>query len=74
MKILDVLRKLGILRFGGQAAVYRNATERPAAFMMDGVFDDEKDLCHRSPKSPELPRIKRSSDRGGSSYTAPDFD
>ena len=44
VKILDVLRKLGIVRFGAKAAVYHNAQERPTGFMMDDVFDAEKDL------------------------------
>ena len=44
MKLLDLLRKLGILRFGGQAATYRDARERPAELQMDDVFDARKDL------------------------------
>jgi hypothetical protein len=44
MKLIDWLRKLGILRFGGEAAVYRNAKDRPLSFQMDGVFDSEKDV------------------------------
>ncbi len=74
MRILDLLRKLGILRFGGKAAVYRNSAERPTSFMMDGVFDDEKDLKGNPPESAGLPRLKRSDGHGASSYSAPDFD
>jgi hypothetical protein len=44
VKILDTLRKLGILRFGAKAAVYRDAKSRPIEFMMDDVFNAEKDL------------------------------
>jgi hypothetical protein len=51
MKILDLLRKLGILRFGAESAVYKDATQRPASLQMDGVFDSEKDLVGR--KDPE---------------------
>ena len=47
MKLLDILRKLGILRFGAEGAVYTNATERPASLQMDGVFDSKKDLVTR---------------------------
>lgn len=47
MTLLDILRKLGILRFGAEGAVYRNAAERPAALQMDGVFDSKKDLVTR---------------------------
>ena len=54
MKILDVLRKLGIVRFGAKAAVYHNAQERPTEFMMDDVFDAEKDLVGQASKSSDV--------------------
>ena len=44
MKFIDLLRRLGILRFGAEGGVYRNATERPASFQMDDVFDSNKDV------------------------------
>lgn len=44
MKVLDVLRKLGILRFGAEAGTYTKATDRPASLDMEEVFDSEKDL------------------------------
>ena len=44
MKLIDWLRKLGILRFGAEAGVYRNAKERPISFQMDDVFNSEKDV------------------------------
>ncbi len=44
MKLLDVLAKLGILRFGTKAAVYRSGTERPAELMMDDVLNADRDL------------------------------
>jgi hypothetical protein len=44
MTLIDWLRKLGILRFGAEAAVYRNAKDRPLSFQMDGVFNSEKDV------------------------------
>ena len=47
MKLLDLLAKLGILRFGTKAAVYKSGTDRPAEFMMDGVFNAERDLVSR---------------------------
>jgi len=50
MTLIDWLRKLGILRFGAEAAVYRNAKERPLSFQMDGVFDSEKDVIDFSKK------------------------
>ena len=44
MKLLDLLAKLGILRFGARAATYSSAKDRPAEFMMDDVYDAERDL------------------------------
>lgn len=44
MGILDILAKLGILRMGGTAATYKNAKDRPAELMMDGVFDSRRDM------------------------------
>jgi hypothetical protein len=47
MALLDILRKLGILRYGAEAGVYTNAAERPTSLQMDDVFDPEKDLVTR---------------------------
>ena len=44
MKILDLLAKLGILRFGTKKAVYHSAKDMPAEFLMNDVFDAERDL------------------------------
>ncbi|OGT89172.1 MAG: hypothetical protein A2286_08990 [Gammaproteobacteria bacterium RIFOXYA12_FULL_61_12] len=44
MKILEILAKLGILRYGATAATYTSAKDRPVEFMMDGVFNAERDL------------------------------
>lgn len=44
MKLIDWLRRLGILRFGAEAAVYHDAKERPISFQMDGVLNSEKDV------------------------------
>jgi hypothetical protein len=48
MKLLDLLRKLGVLRFGAETGTYTKATERPASLQMDGVFDSRKDLVTRA--------------------------
>ncbi len=50
MKPIDWLRKLGILRFGGEAGVYRNAKERPLGFV-DGEFDSKKNAIDLGKKS-----------------------
>jgi len=47
MKILDVLRKLGILRYGAKAGTYTSMKDRPAEFFMEGVFNAEKDLVNQ---------------------------
>ncbi len=47
MKLLDLLRKLGILRFGAETGTYTNAADRAASLQMDGVFDSRKDLVTR---------------------------
>lgn len=47
MKLLDILRKLGILRYGAQAGVYTSAKDCPSSFMMDDVYDEKKDLVTR---------------------------
>jgi len=47
MKILDILRKLGILRYGTKAATYTSAKDMPAEFLMDDVYNAEKDLTTR---------------------------
>ena len=44
MKLLDILAKLGILRFGAKAAVYKSGRDRPIEFMSDDVFNAERDL------------------------------
>ena len=48
MKLLDLLAKLGILRFGGKAAVYRSGAERPTEFMMDDVMNADRDLTTKA--------------------------
>ncbi len=47
MKLLDILSKLGILRYGTKAAVYRSARDRPIEFMDQGVLNAERDLTTR---------------------------
>jgi hypothetical protein len=47
MKIVDVLRKLGILRYGVKTGTYTGMKDRPAEFFMEGVFNAEKDLVNR---------------------------
>lgn len=44
MKLLDLLAKLGILRFGTKKAVYHSAKDMPAEFLMHDVMKAERDL------------------------------
>ncbi|MFO7536319.1 MAG: hypothetical protein R6X19_11695 [Kiritimatiellia bacterium] len=58
MSLLDILRKLGILRYGATKATYTNATERPTELMMDGVFNADKDLINAKKKESPPPADK----------------
>lgn len=51
MTLLDWLRKLGILRFGAEGAVYHNATERPLSIQEDDIFNSETDAVHFGKKT-----------------------
>ena len=55
MNITDWLRKLGILRHGAVKATYRGGRERPEEFMMDNVFDADKDLLRKGPPGQKPP-------------------
>lgn len=44
MKLIEWLNKLGIVRWGGTAGVYRNAVERPLELQDPGVFNARRDL------------------------------
>lgn len=51
MKLLDWLRKLGILRFGAEKATYRDARDRPMSLQSDGVFNSKKDVIDLDKKT-----------------------
>jgi hypothetical protein len=44
---LDILRKLGIVRYGAKAGTYRGAADQPDELFMDDVYDSSKDLVHK---------------------------
>lgn len=44
MNFIDILRKLGILRFGTKTGTYTSAKDMPAEFLMDGVYNADKEL------------------------------
>jgi len=41
---MDLLRKLGVLRWGAKGYSYKNGKEIPAEALMDDVYDAQKDL------------------------------
>lgn len=55
MSLMDVLRKLGIVRMGAVSGTYRNAKERPIELQMDGVFDAKKDLINSPAEQKKAP-------------------
>jgi hypothetical protein len=55
MTLMQWLNKLGILRWGGKAAVYHNALERPIELQQAGVFNAERDLMFGGEKKPAKP-------------------
>lgn len=44
MKILDILAKLGILRFGTKKATWTSGKDLPEEFLMNDVFNAKRDL------------------------------
>ncbi len=48
MTLLDVLAKLGILRFGTKKAVYKSGVDRPAELLMDDVYNADRDLTTKA--------------------------
>ncbi len=55
MSLLDVLRKLGILRMGAVSGTYHNAKERPIELQMEGVYNAKKDLVNPPADPPKAP-------------------
>lgn len=42
MKLLEILRKLGILRYGAAAGTYTSAKDAPQGLVGDAYFDSRK--------------------------------
>ena len=58
MNLIDILRKLGILRFGTCKGTYSSGKDMPDGMPMDDVYDSKKDLMFqkdlsKSTKNPE---------------------
>ena len=45
--MLNLLRKLGILRYGTKSYKYTSGRDMPARALMDDVYDEEKDLVNK---------------------------
>ena len=62
-KIIDVLRKLGILRYGKAKGTFTSAKDKSDELTFDRVYDAKKDQVHKEDvaKAAEAARkIKRS--------------
>ena len=44
MNLIDILKKLGILRYGAVKGTYSSAKDMPSELLMDDVYDAKKDL------------------------------
>ena len=47
MKMVEWLRKLGILRYGVKSGTYTSAKDMPPELFMEDVYDAQKDLVHK---------------------------
>ena len=47
MEFMNLLRKLGIVRYGAKSGTYTSAKDMPTEFLMEGVYNADKDLVHR---------------------------
>jgi len=57
-KIIDILRKIGVLRYGTKKGTYRSVREMPAELFMADVYDAKKDLVTKKDIETALKKIK----------------
>jgi hypothetical protein len=62
MKLLDVLRKLGVFRSGSFSGTYKSGKDMPSEMLMDDVYDSKKDLVNK--KDIENVKSKMTSKKG----------
>jgi hypothetical protein len=62
MKLLDVLRKLGVFRSGSFSGTYKSGKDMPSEMLMDDVYDSKKDLVGK--KDIEKVKSKIASKKG----------
>lgn len=46
-RLVLVMRKLGILRYGTKSYKYTSGKDMPARALLDDVYDEEKDLVNK---------------------------
>jgi len=63
MSFLDVLRKLGIVRYGAKAATYTSGKDMPVEFLLDDVYNAKKDLTTREDVARVADTLKKSGGR-----------
>ncbi len=63
MSFLDVLRKLGIVRYGAKAGAWTSGKDMPAEFLMDDVYDAKKDLTTKQDVDRVAEALKKSGGR-----------
>ncbi|MEI7603533.1 MAG: hypothetical protein WCJ19_00765 [bacterium] len=59
MKIIDILRKLGIIRFGSVGGTYTSYKNRPDELMFDNVYDAKKDRINKDDIKNVVKKIKK---------------
>lgn len=59
MKKLDLLRKLGIIRYGKVKQKYRSGRERSYALMGEGIFNPEKELTTKKDLKEIVGKLKK---------------
>ena len=47
MNLINILRKLGILRYGAQKGTFHNMKDMPDELFMSDVYNAKKDLVHK---------------------------
>jgi len=63
MKFMDLLRKLGILRYGFKSGTYTSTKDMPPELFQEDVYDAQKDLLHRDDIKAAAAAIKQGGGR-----------
>ena len=62
-KIIQILRKLGILRYGKTSYTYTSGKDMPTQAILDDVYDEEKDLLTKKDFQHKQKNNDKDSDR-----------